>query len=182
MPCSDQVSDEWIYTQAAVFLSMPVAIYIHSKTRIRHVELPPSEVTLLFIVFWSCSLRTLGKPYGRPWWLASYPGSSPCRKAGREPGRSDHVCVVSLPFLGTHVQWTSFAYIYQQSKASPLYLKEIECIASLCTITVLVFSFSTVVLSNSEALHWSNTHGYYFLHQYVQWRLFWIASLQLVNF
>ena len=31
--------------------------------------------------------------------LASYPGSSPCRKAGREPGRSDHVprdvvCVV----------------------------------------------------------------------------------------
>ena len=51
MPCSDQVSDERIYTQAAVFLSMPVAIYIHSKTRIRHVELPPSEVTLLFIVF-----------------------------------------------------------------------------------------------------------------------------------
>ena len=31
--------------------------------------------------------------------VASYPGSSPCRKAGREPGRSDHVprdvlCVV----------------------------------------------------------------------------------------
>ena len=31
--------------------------------------------------------------------LASYPGSSPCRKAWREPGRSDHVprdvlCVV----------------------------------------------------------------------------------------
>ena len=31
--------------------------------------------------------------------VASYPGSSPCQKAGREPGRSDHVprdvlCVV----------------------------------------------------------------------------------------
>ena len=89
--CGKQSS--WWVLVVLSFVESPIAILLtvsliseQTMHKFVHEETPLTLVEILHVYLASCWLWTLCLP-----WLASYPGSSPCRKTGREPGRFDHV-------------------------------------------------------------------------------------------